>query len=139
MQAHRTNTVRDGALRLENAIKGLSALAQDSRLEVFRLLVAAGEMGQAAGEIARRLEIPASTLSAQLLILSNAKLVKAKREGRSIIYSANFKTMRDLLIYLVADCCDGRAEICAPLVGLSGPPARVRLTKGGRNAAVRRH
>jgi len=118
VQAHRTDTVRraDEALSLEDAIKRLSALARDSRLEVFHLLVAVGEVGLAAGEIARRLDVPANTLSAQLLTLSNAKLVKAKREGRSIIYSANFETMRDLLIFLVADCCDGHPGICGPLV-----------------------
>jgi len=96
-------------------IKGMSALAQESRLEVFRLLVAVGPAGIAAGEIARQLHTPANTLSAQLLILSNARLVTARRDGRSIIYAANFDTMRDLLIFLVQDCCDGHPEICGPL------------------------
>jgi DNA-binding transcriptional ArsR family regulator len=100
---------------LDDAIKQLSALAQDARLEVFRLLVAAGETGLAAGEIARRLDTPANTLSAQLLILSNARLVTARRNGRSIIYAANFGTMRAPLIFLVQDCCDGRPESCEPL------------------------
>ena len=72
-------------MELTNAIKRLSALAQESRLEVFRLLVKAGPEGKAAGEIARNLGIPSNTLSAQLLVLANAQLVKARRDGRSII------------------------------------------------------
>jgi len=97
------------------AIKRLSALAQDARLQVFRLLVKKGPEGMAAGDIARKLDIPANTMSAQLLILANADLVKARREGRSIIYSANFDAMAGLLVYLTKDCCGGRPEICAPL------------------------
>jgi ArsR family transcriptional regulator len=103
---------------LSDAIKGLSALAQESRLEVFRLLVTASPTGIAAGDIARRLHTPANTLSAQLLILSNAGLITARRDGRSIIYAANFDTVRDLLIFLVQDCCDGHPEICGPLAAL---------------------
>src|SRR5450432_3098460 len=97
------------------AVKGLSALAQESRLAVFRLLVKAGRGGIAAGEIARALEITPNTLSAQLTILANAGLVGARREGRSIIYAADYERMSDLLVYLMEDCCQGRAEVCAPL------------------------
>jgi ArsR family transcriptional regulator, arsenate/arsenite/antimonite-responsive transcriptional repressor len=97
------------------AVKRLSALAQDARLEVFRLLIKAGPDGMAAGAIARALGVAANTLSAQLLILSNAGLVKARREGRSIVYAIHFEAMRDLLVFLTEDCCGGRAEICAPL------------------------
>ena len=75
-------------MELIDAIKRLSALAQESRLEVFRLLVKAGPKGLAAGEIARRMDTPANTLSAQLLVLSNAQLVRARRDGRTIIYAA---------------------------------------------------
>jgi DNA-binding transcriptional ArsR family regulator len=102
-------------MEMIDAIRRLSALAQDGRLEVFRLLVKAGPEGMAAGEIARACEVQPNTLSAQLLVLSNAQLVRARREGRSIIYSVNFDSMRDLLVYLTEDCCGGRAEICAPL------------------------
>jgi ArsR family transcriptional regulator len=98
-----------------DAVKRLSALAQESRLEVFRLLVKAGPEGKAAGDIARGLGIPANTLSAQLLILSNAGLVRAHRDGRSIIYAVNYPAMSDLLIFLTEDCCGGRTEICVPL------------------------
>ena len=98
-----------------DAIKRLSALAQESRLDVFRLLVKAGPEGKAAGDIARALDTPANTLSAQLLLLSNAGLIRARREGRSIIYAVNFDAMSDLLLFLTEDCCGGRPEVCAPL------------------------
>jgi ArsR family transcriptional regulator len=97
------------------AVKRLSALAQDARIEVFRLLVKAGPDGLAAGEIARRLKSAANTTSAQLLILSNAGLIRARRDGRSIVYSVDFDAMSNLLVYLTEDCCGGRAEVCAPL------------------------
>jgi DNA-binding transcriptional ArsR family regulator len=98
-----------------DAVKRLSALAQDSRLAVFRLLVKAGPEGLAAGEIARSLEITPNTLSAQLTILANTGLATSRREGRSIIYAADYDGMSELLLYLVEDCCQGRAEVCAPL------------------------
>ncbi len=99
-----------------DAVQRLSALAQEARLQVFRLLVKAGHDGLAAGDIARKRDTPANTLSAQLLVLANAQLVRARREGRSIIYAANFDAMGDLLVYLTEDCCGGRAEICSPVV-----------------------
>ena len=102
-----------------DAISKLSALAQDARLAVFRLLVKAGPEGMAAGEIARTLETAPNTLSAQLLVLSNAGLVRARREGRSIIYAADFESMGGLLLFLTEDCCGGRSEICAPLADIA--------------------
>ena len=101
------------------AVRRLSAIAQDARLAVFRLLVKAGPEGLAAGDIARKLDTPANTMSAQLLVLANAGLVRARREGRSIIYCADFDAMGDLLVFLTEDCCGGRTEICAPLVGVA--------------------
>ena len=101
-------------MELTDAIKRLSALAQDGRLELFRLLVKAGPDGLAAGEIARRLGIQPNTASAQLLVLSNAQLVQARRDGRSIIYAVRFDAMRALLSFLTEDCCAGSAEVCAP-------------------------
>ncbi|HEY2178758.1 MAG TPA: metalloregulator ArsR/SmtB family transcription factor [Caulobacteraceae bacterium] len=97
------------------AIGRLSALAQESRLEVFRLLVKAGKEGVAAGEIARALGVTPSTLSAQLTILSHAGLVTSRRNHRSIIYAANYDAMSELLLYLMEDCCEGHPEVCAPL------------------------
>jgi DNA-binding transcriptional ArsR family regulator len=101
------------------AVKRLSALAQEARLEVFRLLVKAGPDGLAAGDIARSLETAPNTTSAQLLILSNAGLIRARRDGRSIIYTVDFEAMSALLIFLTEDCCGGRAEICAPLAAVA--------------------
>ncbi len=128
-------------MELSDAIRRLSSLAQESRLEVFRLLVKAGPEGMPAGEIARALEVQPNTLSAQLLVLSNAQLVKARREGRSIIYAVNFDTMRDLLIYLTEDCCGGRAEICAPLAtlasGCSSPAKDASCAPSPRSTARR--
>lgn len=98
-----------------NAIKRLSALAQDSRLAVVRLLIKAGPEGMAAGDVARALGITPNTLSAQLNILANAGLVVSRRDGRSIIYAADFDGMSELLVYLMEDCCQGRPEVCAPL------------------------
>jgi len=97
------------------ALAGLSALAHDGRLAIFRLLVKAGPDGMAAGGIARKLDTAPNTLSAQLLILSSAGLVRAKREGRSIIYAVDFDQIGALLLFLTKDCCGGRPEICAPL------------------------
>jgi ArsR family transcriptional regulator len=97
------------------AVRRLSALAQESRLGVFRLLVKAGPDGLAAGEIARLLDITPNTLSAQLTLLANAGLVSSRRDGRSIIYAANYEAMSELLVYLMEDCCQGRPEVCAPL------------------------
>ncbi len=120
-------------MELSDAIKRLSALAQDSRLEVFRLLVKAGPSGMAAGDIARQLAIAANTLSAQLLVLSNAQLVRARRDGRSIIYAVNFKSMRDLLVFLTEDCCEGRPEICAPLADIASHASCCEPKKGERH------
>jgi DNA-binding transcriptional ArsR family regulator len=106
-------------MEIEIAIKRLSAIAHEARLGVFRLLVKAGPDGMAAGDVARALKVPANTLSAQLLVLSNAGLVRARRDGRSIIYAINFEAMRDLLVFLTEDCCDGRAEMCAPLADIA--------------------
>ena len=103
----------------QDAVRRLSALAQDSRLEVFRLLVKAGPDGMAAGDIARKLKTAANTMSAQLLVLSNAGLIRARREGRSIIYSTDFEAMSELLVFLTEDCCGGRKEVCAPLAAVA--------------------
>jgi ArsR family transcriptional regulator, arsenate/arsenite/antimonite-responsive transcriptional repressor len=100
-------------------VQKLSALAQEGRLAVFRLLVKAGPDGMAAGDIARKLRTQPNTMSAQLLLLSNAGLIRARRDGRSIIYAADFDAMSSLLVFLTEDCCGGRPEICAPLVSVA--------------------
>jgi ArsR family transcriptional regulator, arsenate/arsenite/antimonite-responsive transcriptional repressor len=124
-------------MEMENAIKRLSAIAQEARLQVFRLLVKAGPDGMAAGDVARSLGVPANTLSAQLLVLSNAGLVRARRDGRSIIYAINFEAMRDLLVFLTEDCCGGRAEMCAPLAAL-GTECCNTPVKGAKHEASAR-
>lgn len=97
------------------AIRQLSALAQDGRLSVFRLLVKTGKKGLRAGDIARKLKVAPNTLSAQFGVLSHAGLVSSRREGRSVIYTVNFEAMGSLLVFLMEDCCEGRPEICAPV------------------------
>ena len=98
------------------ALSQLSALAQENRLAVFRLLVKAGHDGLPAGEIAAVLDVPANTLSAQLNILSNAGLIEGRRQGRSIIYTANYDAISGLIVFLMEDCCQGREEICTPVM-----------------------
>ncbi len=100
-----------------SAIPALSALAHEGRLAIFRELVRAGPEGLAAGEVSRRLGIAPNTLSASLTLLSHAHLATSRRVGRSIIYSAAYGRMAELIDYLLQDCCQGRPEICAPLFG----------------------
>lgn len=106
-------------METKTAVASLSSLAHEGRLLVFRLLVQAGGTGLAAGEIARRLEILPNTLSASLNLLSNAGLILSRREGRSIIYRADYGAMRELLAFLMEDCCGGAPEICAPLAAVA--------------------
>ena len=105
---------------MTNAVTALAALAHQSRLEVFRLLVQAGPGGLAAGEIARATGSLPNTLSTNLGILAAAGLVASRRDGRSIIYTAGYEAMRELLAFLMEDCCAGKPEICAPLVAVTG-------------------
>jgi ArsR family transcriptional regulator len=101
-------------MKKSNAVAALGALAQDTRLDIFRLLVQKGPEGMPAGTIGERLGLPPPTLSFHLNQLRFAGLVASRRESRSIIYSANFKAMADLLAYLTENCCGGRSELCAP-------------------------
>ena len=96
----------------QDAIAALAALAQETRLDVFRLLVSDGAEGMAAGAIAQALGLPAATLSFHLKELTRAELITFRREGRSIIYSLRPHGIRDLLAYLTQDCCQGRPELC---------------------------
>src|ERR1700674_5979632 len=97
----------------ESAILALAALAQSTRLDVFRLLVKHEPDGLAAGDIARTLAVPQNTMSAHLAILARAGLAMSERKSRSIIYRANLVTFQDLTSFMVEDCCGGRAELCA--------------------------
>ena len=96
------------------AVTALAALAQDSRLDVFRLLVRAGATGMPAGAVATALGLAPNTLSFHFDRLRQAKLVTCTREGRSLIYAARFETMNALLGYLTDNCCEGDASACAP-------------------------
>jgi ArsR family transcriptional regulator, arsenate/arsenite/antimonite-responsive transcriptional repressor len=108
------------------AVISLSALAQDSRLEVYRLLVQAGPDGMAASGIAERLGIPANTLSFHLKTLSHADLIQSRQEGRFIFYSTHYDQMNELLSFLTANCCGGKS--CGPVGGKGGGPV------GGKGA-----
>jgi ArsR family transcriptional regulator len=99
-----------------DAISALSALAQATRLDTFRLLVKHEPDGIAAGELARMLDVPQNTMSAHLATLSRAGLVKSERQSRSIIYRADIEGFRDLTLFMIKDCCGGNAELCAPLI-----------------------
>lgn len=107
------------------AVEALAALAQESRLAVFRLLVKRGPEGYAAGEIGERLEIPAPTLSFHLKTLSQAGLVTTRKESRFVYYAANFERMNGLVAYLTENCC-GLGSDCAPVCAPSRPAARRR-------------
>lgn len=100
----------------EKAILAFSALAQSTRLETFRLLVRNEPDGVAAGELARLLEVPQNTMSAHLACLARAGLVSSERHSRSIIYRANLDGFRALALFMLKDCCGGKAELCAPLI-----------------------
>ena len=103
-------------MELNTAVRQLGALAQETRLDVFRLLVRRGPDGAPAGEIARALGVPHNTMSSHLSILARAGLVAPRREGRSIIYRVDFDGTRALLAFLLEDCCQGRRELCRPAV-----------------------
>ncbi|HEV7258692.1 MAG TPA: metalloregulator ArsR/SmtB family transcription factor [Bosea sp. (in: a-proteobacteria)] len=111
----------------ENVILALAALAQSTRLDVFRLLVSAEPEGLPAGEVARRLEVPHNTMSSHLNILSRAGLVRSERFSRSIVYRADLDALRAVLAFLLKDCCGGRSEICAPLLAELSPCSSPRV------------
>ena len=98
------------------AILALGALAQGTRLDTFRLLVRHEPDGVPAGEVARQLDVPQNTMSAHLATLARAGLVCSERRSRSIIYRADLGCLRELTLFLVKDCCEGRPELCAPLI-----------------------
>ena len=96
-------------MEANEAVKGYAALSTDSRVNILRLLSKARD-GMASGEIARQLGVPANTLSTQLFLLSTARLVEQRREGRNVIYSVNQAAIKDLIEFLVEDCAGGRVK-----------------------------
>jgi ArsR family transcriptional regulator, arsenate/arsenite/antimonite-responsive transcriptional repressor len=107
---------KSGYMESEAAILALAALAQPTRLDVFKLLVKHEPDGLAAGDIARTLAVPQNTMSSHLSVLSRAGLVSAQRFGRSIVYRADLARFQEVVLFMLRDCCDGRPEICAPLI-----------------------
>jgi ArsR family transcriptional regulator, arsenate/arsenite/antimonite-responsive transcriptional repressor len=109
------------------ALAALAALAQESRLDIYRLLVQTGPQGLPAGHIGEQLGLPSATLAFHLKELKNAGLVTCTRNGRSLIYAAEYPTMNALLLYLTENCCGRPSTICAPLCcpeADSGPACR---------------
>src|SRR5215510_15533490 len=112
-----------------NAVAALAALAQDNRLDVFRLLVQAGPEGMAAGAVAEALDLAPNTLTFHFDRLRTAGLVAVRREGRSMIYAAQYDAMNALLAYLTENCCQG-ADLARPRS--ARPPCRCRRGDGRR-------
>ena len=110
-----------------DAVAALAALAQDNRLDVFRLLVQAGPEGMAAGAVAEALDLAPNTLTFHFDRLRVAGLVTVRRDGRSMIYAARFEVMNDLLAYLTENCCGGAPEKCGPTTACK--PARSKRNK----------
>jgi ArsR family transcriptional regulator, arsenate/arsenite/antimonite-responsive transcriptional repressor len=108
------------------AVAALAALAQEHRLEMYRLLVQAGPGGMAAGAVASAVGIAPNTLSFHFDRLRHAGLVSVARQGRSLIYAARYETMNNLLDYLTENCCGGRPELCEPVPCKPAKPQRKR-------------
>lgn len=117
-------------METKDALIALSALAQETRLEVFRLLMRAGPGGMAAGAVAARIGVQPATLSFHLRELERAGLLTARRESRQMFYAPDFRGMRALLAFLTEDCCGGHPEICAVMGagGRVGPRAKAEET-----------
>ena len=111
-------------MKAESAVAALGALAQEHRLALFRLLVQAGEEGKTAGAIAAALGLPNSSLSFHLAHLNRAGLIRQERQGRSLLYRADYAAMNGLVGYLMENCCGGAS--CAPDATACTPPAQQR-------------
>ena len=98
------------------AITAFSALAQPTRLDTFRVLVKHEPTGVPAGDLARAANVPLNTMSAHLAVLSRAGLIMGERHGRSIVYRANLAAFQNLALFMIQDCCGGRAELCGPII-----------------------
>ncbi len=111
-------------MKKQNVVAALAALAQDNRLDVYRLLVQAGPEGMSAGSVASTLKLAPNTLTFHFDRLREAGLVTVRRDGRSMIYAARFETMNALLGYLTENCCQGSTEQCSPRECKTLAPAR---------------
>jgi DNA-binding transcriptional ArsR family regulator len=101
---------------IKNTLAAFAALSQETRLDVFRLLVQAGKQGMLSGEIGERLKVRQNTMSTNLTILLNAGLVRNEREGRAVRYFADYEGIHGLLGFLMEDCCGGNPELCQPVI-----------------------
>jgi len=120
----------------EQAILALAALAQSTRMDVFRLLTRHEPEGLAAGDIAKALAVPQNTMSSHLAILSRARLVSAQRYSRSIVYRADLAHFQQVVLFMLRDCCDGRPEICAPLIANLAPCCSPKPKKKRAHARI---
>jgi ArsR family transcriptional regulator len=100
----------------KHALAAFSAISQETRLDVLRLLIQAGASGLPSGEIGERLGVRQNTMSANLAVLLQAGLVRNEREGRSVRYFADIDGVRGLLAFLLEDCCGGQPELCQPVI-----------------------
>lgn len=103
-------------MELTNAVAAFSALSQETRLAILQALVRAGPAGQTPSDLALRLSVPAPTLSFHLKDLAAAGLIQPKRSGRNVYYAANYGGLRDLIEFLMKDCCQGDPRLCGPYV-----------------------
>ncbi len=130
----KTTAMPTSTLQTRDAVLALEALAQQSRLDIFRLLVEAGPAGMPAGAIAGRMALPAATLSFHLAQLKHAGLLACRRDGRSLIYSAEFAVMNALVAFLTDNCCGGNTACCVPAapsqscMPAPGPASRRSIT-----------
>jgi ArsR family transcriptional regulator, arsenate/arsenite/antimonite-responsive transcriptional repressor len=117
-------------MKKPDTLAALAALAQDNRLDIFRLLVEAGRAGMPAGAVADALDLAPNTLTFHFDRLRDAGLVTVRREGRSMIYAARYETMNALIAYLTENCCRGRPEQCLP-VKKENAPRKTRKPQRG--------
>jgi len=121
-------------MEIKAAVTALAALAQETRLSIYRLLVEAGPQGMAAGRIGEKLNVPGATLSFHLKELSRASLVSARQEKQFIYYAVDFERMAELMTFLTQNCCQGMPQECLTVVetalGRCCPPQTKRKRKG---------
>lgn len=115
---------------MTEALTKITALSHETRLTTFKVLVAAGPDGVPSGALADRLGVVANTMSSHLGHLARAGLVKTRRDGRIVRYAADYDGMRDLIAYLIEDCCGGEPEICGPIAALVAECARCAEAAG---------
>lgn len=126
--AHVGPVPNENGLSAPHALAALAALGQPTRLQIFQMLIRAEPEGMLAGAIAEAIGCPHNTLSSHLAILARAGLVRGSRDGRAIAYRADISGMRDLLNYLVNDCCNGHPELC----GFAAKPSSACCTPAPR-------